>query len=119
MLKQKSKDTLDIIAGDPKVTGTEAYLMTHKETANRQTARTNVHKLLKKPEAQIYLQKHISKARNKMVELVDSKKEDIALRASDSVLDRALGKATQRTETTSTTVNLNLNLSDVTEAERK
>jgi len=108
-LKVKSKEVLDLIASNPKINGTDAYLAVHK-TENRTTAASNVHQLLKKPEAQIYLEKHIEKAKNRIVSLVDSEKEEIALRASDSLLDRALGKATQRTEVSTTGVTLTIDL---------
>ena len=108
-LKENSKRTLDTIIANPKLSGTDAYLLTHK-TQNRTTAASNVHQLLKKPEAQLYLEKHINKAKNRIVQLVDSEKEEIALRASDSILDRALGKATQRTEVTSQSVHFSIDL---------
>ena len=68
---------------------------------------------LTKPPIQIYLNEHIDKAKNRVVQLIDSQKDDIALRASDSVLNRALGMPTQRQESVSTTVSLSLTLKDV------
>lgn len=109
MLKPKSRQVLDIIALDPKISATEAYLKVHG-TDNRTTATTNAYKLLRKPESQIYLQKHIDRARNTVVELLDSKKDDIRLRSADSILDRALGKPTQRTEVETTGITLNIDL---------
>jgi hypothetical protein len=109
MLKDKSKQVLDIIASNPKINNTDAYLAVHK-TDNRVSAATNAYKLLQKPEAQIYLEKHIQRAKNRVVQLVDSEKEEIALRAADSLLDRALGKATQRVEQTTTGVTLTIDL---------
>lgn len=114
MLKRNSKKILDIIAGQEAQNASQAYKMVHKEASDL-TARNNVSQLLKKPEAQIYLQRHTDKARNRVVELVDSSKEEVALNASKDVLDRVFGKATQRTETHSTVVNLNLSLQDVTD----
>ena len=111
MLKENSKRTLDIIAGQQQQNATLAYKIIHPQ-ATDVTARNNVSQLLKKPEAQIYLQKHIVKAKTKIVELVDSKRENIALSASESILNRALGTPTQRIEQLSTTVNLNLDLTD-------
>lgn len=108
-LKVKSKEVLDLIASEPKISGTDAYLKVHK-TENRTTAASNVHQLLKKPEAQIYLEKHIRKARNTIVSLLDSEKDDIRLRSADSILDRQLGKATQRTEINTTGVTLTIDL---------
>lgn len=110
-LKTKSKQVLDLIAGDPKLSQTDAYQMVH--SGNRQTARTNAYKLLRKPEAQIYLQKHVNKARVKIVELVGSTKDEVALNASKDILDREYGKPTQRTENLTTAVNLNLSLKEI------
>lgn len=94
-LKQKSKETLDLIASDPKISATEAYSRTHA-TSNRTTARTNAYKLMRKPEAKIYLQKHIDRARRRVVELVDKgKDENIQLKASQDILDRSYGKPSQ------------------------
>jgi len=109
MLKENSKRTLDIIAGQKKQNATAAYKEVHPNASDI-TAAVNSYRLLQKPEAQIYLEKHITKARNKVVQLVESKKEGIALQASEAVLDRALGKATQRTEVQTTGVTINIDL---------
>ena len=108
-LKQKSKETLDIIASDPKISNTEAYMRTHP-TNNRNSARANVAELLAKPSAQIYLENHVNKAKETIVKLLDSDKEDIQFRAGEAILDRQLGKATQRTEVQTTGVTLHLDL---------
>ena len=104
-LKANSKKILDIIASEPSTNYTNAYKQVHP-TASDNTARNNSSQLLKKPEAQIYLQKHIEKAKSRVVELIDSNKENIALQASEAVLDRALGKAVNRTETTSLNIDV-------------
>lgn len=107
-LKGKSKATLDLLASNPKLSATDAYLQTHA-TENRTTASTNAYKLLQKPLAQVYLQQHVSRAKERVVELVDSEKEDIALRASTDILDREYGKATQKTEVQSFNIEAILN----------
>jgi hypothetical protein len=99
-LKKNSKKILDIIASQPGINQTDAYRQVHPNTSDI-TARTNAYKLMKKPEAQIYLQKHVDKAKNKVVELISSDNEHISLKASESVLDRVLGKPTQKTESVS------------------
>jgi hypothetical protein len=109
MLKKNSKDTLDIIAGQTKRNATAAYKETHP-TATQKTAQAAVNKLLAKPEAQVYLQEHITKASNRIVELVDNEKPDIALRASQDVLDRSHGKAIQQVNQTTTGVTLVIDL---------
>lgn len=115
-LKTNSKRILDIIAGQEAKNATAAYKAVHP-TASDITARTDAYKLLKKPEAQIYLQNHIDKARNKIVELVDSDKQEISLKASQDVLDRTQGKATQRIEAQSTSVNIVIDLGSNTSPE--
>jgi hypothetical protein len=57
---------------------------------------------LKKPQVIIYREEHVDKAKARIVELVDSENESVALKASDSILDRQLGKATQRIEQNTT-----------------
>ena len=113
-LKANSIKILDVALAQPELNQTQAYKQIHT-SAKDITARTNAYKLFKKPEAQIYLQKHIETAKNRVVSLIGSEKEDIALRASEAVLDRALGKATQRTEVASTKLSINIDLTGSTE----
>lgn len=108
-LKANSKRILDIIASQPGINQTEAYKQVHP-TASDNTARNNASQLMKKPEAQIYLQKHIEKAKNTIVELLDSEKDEIRLKSADSILDRSLGKATQRVQVQSEQVRININM---------
>lgn len=108
-MKPKTKQYLDRLLSNPKLSQTEAYIQTHK-TTNRNTAKVNSSNLIKKPEAQLYLDKHIKKARDRVIELIDSRNEQTALRASDSVLDRQLGKARQQIEVSSQMVNINIDL---------
>jgi hypothetical protein len=53
------------------------------------------------------LDKHVNKAQDTIVRLLDSDKPDIALRASQDILDRTYGKAIQRNE------NINKNITVV------
>ncbi len=109
MLKANSKKVLDIIAGQKKRNAAKAYQEIHPE-ANKVTAFTNAYQLLKKPEATIYLQEHINKAKSTIVELMDSEKDEIRFKSSEAILDRELGKATQRIEQHTTGITLNLDL---------
>lgn len=111
-LKANSKRILDIIASQPGINQTEAYKQVHP-TASDNTARNNASQLMKKPEAQIYLQKHIEKAKNTIVELLDSEKDEIRLKSADSILDRSLGKATQRVQVQSEQVTISIDLTGV------
>lgn len=108
-LKRNSKRVLDIVAGQKKQNVTEAYRQVHPDATDN-TARSNAWKLMQKPEAHIYLQQHIDKARNTIVSLTDSDKDEIRLRASQDILDREHGKATTVTEVKSTGVTINIDL---------
>lgn len=96
-LKPKTKQFADLLLQDPTLSQTQAYLATHN-TTNSRAAAVEASKNLSKPSVQLYMDSHINKAKMKVIELVDSDKPDIALRASESILDRALGKATVITE---------------------
>lgn len=106
-LKTNSKKILDHVASGKN--NTEAYLAVHPD-AKRTTAGSNAWQLMQKPESQIYLKEHIDKAKETVVSLLNSDKDDIRLRASDSILDRELGKATQRMEVQTNKVSINIDL---------
>lgn len=108
-LKANSKAILDIIAAQPGINQTQAYKQIHP-SASDNTARNNASQLLKKPEAQIYLQKHIDKARSTIVELLDSEKDDIRLRSATDILDRTHGKAVQQINSTSKVLTISIDL---------
>lgn len=112
--KGQNKAFLDRLIADPKLTAVSAYLATH-ETTNRNTAYVGSTNVLKKPSSQIYLKKHIDKAKAVAVNVMDNAmKHDsptwqkLAADQAERIMDRELGKATQRTE--SKTENLNLNI---------
>ena len=111
-LAPKMKAFADELINNPKISQTEAYLKTHK-TQSRDTARANASRTLAKANVQIYMDKHIEKAKSKVVQLIDSNKENIALQASEAVLDRALGKATQRIETENKHLIMKIDTSDL------
>ncbi len=108
-LKANSKQILDIIATQKEQNGAQAYREVHPNASDI-TARTNAYKLLQKPDAQIYLQQHIDNARSTIVNLLDSKKDDIRLRSAQDILDRSHGKARQVTEVNSQNISLNIDL---------
>lgn len=106
-LKPKVKAFADKLIADPKISHTQAYLDTH-QTTNRAAANVQATKTLAKPSVKIYLQRHANRAKERMLELVESEKEDIALRASVDILDRTYGKAVTKQQ--SENVNLNVNV---------
>lgn len=102
-MKPKTREFADKLINNPKMNQQDAYLATHK-TKNKPTARVNASVLMSKPSVQIYLDGHIKKAQRKVVELIGNDKPDIALRASQDVLDRHYGKPLTRNN------NLNVNM---------
>lgn len=113
-LTRKQKAFADHLINNPKDSATEAAAQTY-DVANRHSAKVIASQNLTSPSVQVYLEKHVDKAKFKVIQLIDSDKESIALQASESVLDRALGKAIQRSEVHSTSVNLNLDLTSITD----
>lgn len=119
MLKANSKKTLDIILSQKKRNATKAYMETHPE-ATKETAMVQASKLLARPEAQIYLQEHVNKAKQTMIKLLDSEKEEIQYKSAQDILDRNLGKAIQQVNQVSTGISLNIDLtSSLTEVEEQ
>jgi hypothetical protein len=108
-MKPKTKAFLDKVASNEKISATQAYIETHA-TTNRASARASASKILAKPSAQIYLDSHRLKARNKIVELVDSDRPQVALKASESILDRDFGKPLQRATISQEVVQINIDL---------
>lgn len=111
-LRPKSKAVLDEILDNPKISHTDAYLKHHK-TNDRKTANVNAAKLLAKTSARIYTSAAVGKAKRRIVSLVESGNENIALKASQDILDRTEGKATQKTESVNRTVEVKLDLTGV------
>ncbi len=112
-IKPKTKQFADLLLQDPTISHTQAYLATHK-TQNARAASVEASKNLAKPSVQIYMNSHVNKAKKKIIELIDNDKPDIALKASQDVLDRIHGKATVKQENTSfTEINISLGRPDV------
>ncbi len=111
-LKPKSKQVLDELLNNPKLSNTEAYMKVH-QTNNRKSASVSAARLLAKPSARIYSERAVGRAKKRIVELVDSNNEQIAYKASADILDRTEGKAVQRNETTSKVVEVKLDLTGV------
>lgn len=110
MMKQRTKAFVNELLANPKISNTEAYVRTHS-TTNRNSARASAAKLLAKPSVSIYMDEHISRARQRVVSLIDNaSKEEVQLRAAQDVLDRSYGKALHRAEVTATGITLNIDL---------
>jgi len=111
-LRPKTKQFIDKLIEEPKLSHTEAYIQTH-ETNSRETAKVEASKLLTKPNVQIYKASAVNKAKRRIVSLVNSDNENIALKASQDIIDRTEGKATQKTESVNRTVEVKLDLTGV------
>jgi hypothetical protein len=109
-IKPKTKEFVDLMNQDPKLSAAEAYIRTH-QTNSRETAAVNASKLLAKTNVQIYKKSIVAKAKRKIGILIDSENERIALDAAKDVIDRTEGKAIQKNETTSKVVTVKLDLS--------
>jgi len=109
-LKANSKKILDIVAGQPNQNATQAYREVHP-TATPNTAMSNAYKLMQKPEARIYLEKHSEQAKSTVVELMaKGHKDETRLNAAKDVLDRQFGRAVQQVQATTTSVSLSIDL---------
>lgn len=116
-LTRKQKAFADALIADKKISATKVAQKVYGKPdrdMTYDTASSIASENLRKPEIMVYMQLHSGKAENRIVELIDSKREEIALQASKDVLDRVHGKATQRIEQTTKGVIININLSDST-----
>ena len=111
-IKPKTKAFVDELLNNPTISQTEAYIRTH-ETESRVTARNAAARLLQKPAVIGYKDSAVGKAKRKIVSLVDSENESIALKASESIIDRVEGKAVQKSEHINRTVEVKLDLTGV------
>lgn len=109
LLTRKQKAFADELIRNPRQSATQAVLKTYGTTKDY-VAKNIASENLTKPNIQVYLDEHAQKAQSRVVQLVDSEKEDIALRASVDILDRVHGKATQRIEQHTTGVTLTIDL---------
>lgn len=111
-LTRKQKAFADHLISHPKESATKAALATYgtKGPISPETAKNIASENLTKPNVLIYLEKADSLAQLRITELVSSAKEDIALRASQDVLDRIHGKAVTRAEIKATVVSIGIDL---------
>ena len=102
-LKPRTIAFIEEMIDNPKLSQTQAYLNTHK-TTNPNSARASASQLLATPNVLIYTNNIENKAKKKIASLIDSDKEEIALKASQDILDRNIGKPVQKQ------VNANINI---------
>lgn len=111
-IKPKTKAMVDLLLDNPKLSQTDAYIATHK-TDSRITAKNAASKLLHKPAVIGYKDSAVKKAKLRIITLVDSSNESVALKAAESIIDRNEGKAIQKSENTNRTVEVKLDLTGV------
>lgn len=104
-LPAKRKAIADEIIKDPTITAKEAAKRVDP-TLTDFSAGVVGSRALNDERIVEYMEKHAVKAQKKVVKLMDSEKEEIALRASQDVLDRVYGKAIQRNENTNANINV-------------
>ncbi len=111
-LKPKTVEMIEMMENNSKLSQTEAYIRTHK-TENRISAANSASALMAKPSVQIYKDSAIRKAKKRIVTLVSSDNEGIALKASQDILDRTEGKAQQKEGNVSRVVRVEVDLTGV------
>lgn len=117
-LTAKQKAFADKILANPFITGKQAAQEVYNPQ-NPHTSEVIAYENLRKPDIMIYLNEHAVEAEKTVYQVMKSSrdlKEDsshatVALRAASDILDRVHGKPTQRTETVSTGVTINIDLS--------
>lgn len=106
-LTRKQKAWSDTYLEQPKAPLTDIARQTYNVT-DAKVAHDISRQNLENPRIIQYIEEHQQLARDKIVNLVSSNNERIALDASKDILDRTQGKATQRTEVKSTRINISL-----------
>lgn len=102
---RKQKNFADTLLDNPKMSGTDAAERTY-DVANRQTAAAIATENLRKPQILQYMEAQTGMAEQRIIALTQSDNERIALDASKDILDRTMGKATQRSENLNLTANI-------------
>lgn len=111
-LKPRTIAFIEEMINNPKISQTQAYLKTHA-TNNPNSARASASQLLATPNVLIYTNNIENKAKKKIASLIDSEKEEIALKASQDVLDRNIGKPLQKSVSTSVNISFEQALNDL------
>lgn len=120
-LTSKQKTFADAILNNPKITGTQAAMQAYNAVSER-TAQAIASENLSKPLIMEYLIDHAVAAEHTVFEVMqtssslkkDAQHASVALRAASDILDRVHGKATQKMESTSVAVSINIDLANAT-----
>lgn len=126
-LTTKQRLFVQELINNPKQSATEAVKKVYKvKDSESSTARTMASENLAKPNIKLELAKYQNNAELAIIEVLEQSKKKMyedskeavqwavnTRQTADSILDRVLGKATQRVESTSTAVTLNIDLTGV------
>lgn len=123
------KKLVDYLVKNPKATRKEAGLAVLR-TTNPNSAAALASRMLNKPHVAAYLEEHMSLAQGAMIDLLQDSREfaseggrdgasyaAVAVTIAKDIMDRGYGKATQKVEMQSTAVNLNIDLTGMTNAD--
>src|SRR5574337_2159053 len=127
-ITRKQKKFADELIKNPKISATEAANRAYN-VATRRTAEVIASENLRKPEIMLYLENHADKALLHLLEIDGYSREygksgtregsnyaSVATSINRDILDRTLGKPKQSIEQHTTTVNLNLDLTKITDS---
>lgn len=109
-LTRKQKAFADTLLANPKQPAAQAAKAVYNVSTPKAAAAIASENLAK-PSIQIYLDKHVSLAKARIVSIAKSGKDETAIRAAQDILDREYGKPTQQIETRTQSVNINIDLS--------
>lgn len=116
-LTKKQANFVKELLSDKKVSATEAARRSYNVTSDN-SASLIASENLRKPQILAHLSANSERAEAKIVELMSSaKKEEVQLQSAKDILDRVHGKATQRTEVTTTGVTLTIDLTSSLDSE--
>ena len=110
-LTPQQKAYADLLLEQPNTAQTDIVKQAYPNVTDSNLASTIAAQNNKNTDIQIYTSEQVSKAKRRIVELIDSEREDISLRASVDVLDREHGRAVQQVQTTSKVMTINIDLS--------
>ena len=108
-LTRKQIAFVDTLLSNTSLSATEAYMQIYGNSS-RKAASVNSARTLAKASVAIYADSAVKSAKERIVSLVKSDNESIALKASQDIVDRTEGKAVQKNETINKTIEVKLDL---------
>lgn len=112
-LTRKEKAFADELIANPKISGSEAAMRTYN-ASTRESAGVIAVDNLKKPRVLAYLEGHVQGAQETITDIMlHSDSDKLRLDASKEILDRTVGKAVQKHQSTSVNINIDTLLEDL------